>query len=113
MSGKNRVLVVDDNGDAAFTLATLLGAAGFEVRTADCGPSALDEARRFTPDACVLDISMPGMDGYELARRLRGQCPGRPPVLATMTGYDDHAHLQRAADAGFDLHFTKGGGPGT
>jgi CheY-like chemotaxis protein len=55
----------------------------------------------------VLDINMPGMDGYELARRLRASALDHPPVLATVTAFGDNAHLDRAVEAGFDLHFTK------
>jgi CheY-like chemotaxis protein len=108
---KHRILVVDDNPDSANTMGHLLALAGFEVQTCFDGPSALAAADRFVPDACVLDIAMPGMDGYELARRLRERFPDRPPVLATMTAYGDYAHLERAADAGFDLQFTKPADP--
>lgn len=115
MSGiKNRaprVLVVDDNQDAATTLAFLLAAAGYKAEAAFDGPSALRTAEDFRPDACVLDISMPGMDGYELARRLRARFAAAPPVLATVTAHGDHDHLERAAEAGFDLHFTKPADP--
>jgi CheY-like chemotaxis protein len=103
--------VVDDNRDAATSLSYLLSAAGFEVETCFDGPSALAAADRFRPAACVLDINMPGMDGYELARRIRANCPDHPPVLATVTAYADYAHLERATDAGFDLHFTKPADP--
>ncbi len=106
-----RVLVVDDNQEAASLLALLLGTAGYEVRTAFDGEAALEAAGRFGPDACLLDINMPGMDGYELARRLRQMASDRPPVLATVTGYGDETHLDRAAEAGFDLHFTKPADP--
>jgi CheY-like chemotaxis protein len=102
-----RVLVVDDNRDAATTLGFLLTAAGFRVATCFDGPAALAAADRFRPDACVLDINMPGMNGYDLGSRLRAQNPDRPPVLAAVTGYYDDGHLDRAAAAGFDLHFTK------
>lgn len=104
---KVRVLVVDDNEDAATSLAAVLATAGYAVEACFDGPSALSAAERFGPDACILDINMPGMDGYELARRLRGALRGHPPVLATVTAYSDDAHLDRAAEAGFDLHFTK------
>jgi CheY-like chemotaxis protein len=104
---KKRVLVVDDNQDAARTLGFLLAAEGFEVQTCLDGRTALLLAPHFRPDACILDISMPGMNGYELARRLREALPDHPPVLATVTAYGDFNHLDRAADAGFDLHFTK------
>jgi DNA-binding response OmpR family regulator len=101
-----RVLVVDDNRDAAMMLAHLLSAFGYEVRACFDGDAALAEAEQFAPDAYVLDIAMPGMDGYELARRLRRRGGGRP-VLATVTGFGDLAHLDRASDVGFDLHFQK------
>jgi two-component system, OmpR family, response regulator len=104
---KHRVLVVDDNRDAATTLGILLESAGYEVHTCFDGKSALKEADRFAPDACVLDINMPGMSGYELARRLREKALDRPPVLVTVTAFDDYNHLTRAAAVGFDLHFTK------
>lgn len=108
---KHRVLVVDDNQDAATTMSALLEAAGFEVETCFDGPSALKAAERFTPDACLLDINMPGMTGYDLARQLRDRFPDHPPLFATMTAYGDHGHLERAVDAGFDLQFTKPAAP--
>lgn len=107
-----RVLVVDDNADAAISLGMLLAAAGYRVRVAQDGPSALDEAAHFAPEACILDINMPGMDGYTLARQLRERAGDRPPVLATVTAYDGFTHLDRAVEAGFDLHFTKPADPG-
>ncbi len=106
-----RVLVVDDNRDAARSLALLLRNAGYQVETSFDSETALMVAERFVPDACVLDINMPGMDGYELARHLRAMTKDHPPVLATLTGYSDYAHLDCAADAGFDLHFTKPADP--
>lgn len=108
---KRRVLVVDDNQDAATTMSELLAAAGFDVRTCFDGPTALATADGFRPDACVLDINMPGMTGYDLAQQLRERFPDRPPLFATMTAYGDHAHLERAVDAGFDLQFTKPAAP--
>jgi len=106
-----RILVVDDNQDAADSLAALLRAAGFEVEVSFDGNSALALAERFGPTACVLDIRMPGMDGYELARRLRERMPELPPMLATLTAFGGNDHLDRAVDAGFDLHFTKPADP--
>jgi CheY-like chemotaxis protein len=107
-----RVLVVDDNEDAATSLSFLLTTAGYQVQTCFDGPSALAVAETFDPDVCILDINMPGMDGYELAQRLRAAHPEHPPVLATVTAYGDRLHLERATDAGFDLHFTKPADPG-
>jgi len=106
-----RILVVDDNRDAAITLGLLLAASGYKVETSFDGPHALATAEQFQPDACVLDINMPGMDGYELARRLRETSFQNPPVLAAVTGSEDYAHLEREAAAGFDLHFTKPADP--
>lgn len=106
-----RVLVVDDNREAATSLATLLGASGYQVQTAFDGESALEVAERFNPTICVLDIDMPEMNGYDLARRLRERAPEHPPVLATVTGLSGFAHLDHAASAGFDLHFTKPADP--
>lgn len=102
-----RVLVVDDNRDAATSLSFLLSSAGFQVETSFDGRSALETANRFRPQACVLDINMPGMNGYELAQHLRKCVAAQPLILATITGTDDDDHLDRAADAGFDLHFSK------
>ena len=104
---KYRVLVVDDNRDSAESMAELLALSGFEVETCFDGPGALAVCEKFRPDACLLDINMPGMDGYELAQRLRERFADHPPVFATMTAYGDYAHLERAVDAGFDLQFTK------
>jgi CheY-like chemotaxis protein len=106
-TAKPRILVVDDNQDAATSTSELLALAGFEVETCFDGPSALAAAERFAPDAYLLDITMPGMDGYQLARQLRERFPERTPLFATMTAYGHYAHLERAVDAGFDLHFTK------
>ena len=102
-----RVLVVDDNRADATALGCLLSAAGYEVQTCFDPRDALATAGRFNPDACVLEINMPGMDGYELARRLRQNAPNHPPILATVTECEGEDHLDRAAAAGFDLHFSK------
>jgi CheY-like chemotaxis protein len=110
-TAKHRVLVVDDNRDAATSMSQLLSVAGFDVRTYFDGPSALAAVGDFVPEACVLDISMPGMDGYELARQIRERLPDRPPLLATMTAHGHYSHLEQAADAGFDLQFTKPADP--
>lgn len=107
LTKRHRVLLVDDNEDAATTLAVLLDQAGYQVETAFDGMSAIEIARQFDPDICILDINMPGMSGYELARRIRAMATEHQPLLATMTAYKDDRHLDRASDAGFDLHFTK------
>ena len=82
-----RVLVVDDNVDAAETLAMLLKASGHEVRTAHNGPTALEAALDYRPNVVLLDIGLPGLDGYEVAKRIRQQPVLHDIVLVAMTGY--------------------------
>jgi two-component system, OmpR family, response regulator len=107
-----RALIVDDNRDAAETLAMLVNHWGFEVRTAYGGKEALDMADTFRPDCFVLDIAMPGMDGFELARRIR-QRPDLPASrIIALTAYSGEDHLSRVREAGFDYHLTKPADPG-
>jgi signal transduction histidine kinase len=102
-----RILVVDDNRDSAHSLATLLRLFGNEVQAAHDGASALAAAERFRPEVAILDIGLPGMDGYELARRLR-QLPGLGSLrLAALTGYGSEEDRRRSRDAGFDDHLVK------
>ena len=102
-----RVLVVDDNEDSADMLARLLARSGHDVRTAYAGPSALDVAAEFLPEAVLLDIGLPGINGYEVARRLR-QIPQLGGVkLVAMTGYGQEADIRLAQEAGFDSHQVK------
>jgi PAS domain S-box-containing protein len=102
-----RVLIVDDNRDAAQSLADLLEISGYEVRVEHDGPAALAAAREELPEAVLLDIGLPGMDGYEVARRLREAARGRPLLLVALTGYGQEGDRQRARDAGFDHHLVK------
>jgi CheY-like chemotaxis protein len=103
----SRILVVDDNVDATDSLALLLGVSGHEVRTAYDGPAALEAAEAFDPAIVLLDIGLPGMDGYEVARRLR-QLPGRDKVLlVALTGYGQEEDRRRSREAGFDHHLVK------
>ena len=102
-----RVLVVDDNVDAADSLAMLLRLGGHEVRVAYTGPAAFRGGRPPTRMSILLDIGLPGMDGYEVARRLRGKPQTRNAVLIAMTGYGQEADKERARRAGFDHHFVK------
>ena len=101
------VLVVEDNVDAALSLAGLLNELGYETQTAFDGPSALEAARSARPAVILLDIGLPGMDGYEVAKRLRAESRFRNVPLAAVTGYSQDEDRKRAAEAGFDRHFTK------
>ncbi|WP_441286631.1 ATP-binding protein [Sorangium sp. KYC3313] len=103
---KLRVLIVEDNVDAASTLADALLALGQEVWIAGDGPRALKAAAEHRPDLVLLDIGLPGMDGYEVARRLREAelCSG---ALVALTGYGQASDRRRAEAAGFDAHFVK------
>jgi signal transduction histidine kinase/ActR/RegA family two-component response regulator len=105
--GRGRVLLVDDNADAADTMARLLALTGYEVRTAADGPAALALLDTFAPDIGLLDIGLPGMDGYELARRLRADPRSRAMRLIALTGYGREPDRRRSAEAGFDEHFVK------
>jgi two-component system CheB/CheR fusion protein len=102
-----RILVVDDNPDAAETLALLLQFGGHDVRTAHEGESALETAYAFRPQVIVLDIGLPKMDGYEVARRLRQDPEMKKLFLVALTGYGQDEDRQRSKDAGFDHHLVK------
>jgi PAS domain S-box-containing protein len=103
----HRVLVVDDHVDAAESLALVLKAQGHEVRTAHDGVSALEVARAYQPDVVLLDIGLPRMDGYEVARRLRSQTDLQDALLIAVTGYGQEEDRRQAAAAGFDAHLIK------
>jgi PAS domain S-box-containing protein len=102
-----RLLVVDDNRDAALSLALLLRLQGHEVRVANDGPSALEIASTFRPSVIFLDIGMPRMDGYEVARRLRQQSGLENSVLVALTGWGQKEDRRRSKEAGFDHHLVK------
>jgi CheY-like chemotaxis protein len=102
-----RVLVVDDNVDLARSLASLLKASGHDVRTAHDGPRALEAAREFRPNAVLLDIGLPGMNGFEVAQRMRQEPILQNVVLVAMTGYGQETDRQRSQAAGFDHHLLK------
>jgi CheY-like chemotaxis protein len=102
-----RVLVVDDNRDALETIAILMKDSGFDVRVAEDGASALQMSSEFNPDVVLLDIGMPGMDGYEVARRLRAQPSGDRITMIAVSGYGQEQDRQLSIQAGFDNHFTK------
>jgi CheY-like chemotaxis protein len=101
------ILVVDDNGDAAEMLAMLLRLKGHEVRTAYDGPAALVAVRAQPPDVVLCDIGMPGMDGLEVARRLRQDLGLKQALLVALTGYGGEEDRRRSREAGFNAHLVK------
>jgi two-component system CheB/CheR fusion protein len=102
-----RVLVVDDNADFLSSMAVLLELAGVPVRTAGNGPEALRVATEFQPSSVLLDVGLPGMNGYEVARRLREQPGLDKALLIAITGYGSEADVSSAREAGFDHHLVK------
>jgi len=102
-----KVLLVDDNLDAAHTLQLFLGAAGHTVEVAYCGADAVDVARVFEPDVCLLDIGLPDFDGNELARRLRRMPQSTGATLIAMTGYGRQQDREASMAAGFDHYMVK------
>ena len=102
-----RVLVVDDNVDSATTLALMLKAMGHRATVAHDGPSAVEIAQTFGPTLILLDIGLPGMNGYAVAQRLRTIPTLRGVTLAALTGYGEDQDRRRSREAGFDLHFVK------
>jgi PAS domain S-box-containing protein len=102
-----RVLVVDDNRDAAEVLVETLGALGYATRIAFDGHEALAVAQAFSPQLAFVDIGLPGLDGYELAGRLRKAATGSAPVLVAVTGYGQEADQRRSREAGFAAHLIK------
>ena len=108
-----RLLVVDDNRDAAESMTMLLELWGHEVACAHDGFSALKVAASFHPDAVFLDIGLPGMDGYEVAARLRELPQGTRLTLIAITGYGQDADRRRSREAGIDHHLVKPVAPET
>jgi CheY-like chemotaxis protein len=106
-----RILVVDDNTDAAETTAAFLRLEGHEVKTVNDGHQALSSVKVFDPHVIVLDIGLPGLDGYAVARELRSRGDTSHTLLIAMTGYGQREDRIRAAEAGFDYHFTKPADP--
>jgi CheY-like chemotaxis protein/anti-sigma regulatory factor (Ser/Thr protein kinase) len=102
-----RILVVDDNVDVAESLGQVLKLMGNEVQLAHTGPTALALAQQFVPEVVLLDIGLPGMDGYEVARRLRQLPALRDVLLIAQTGWGQAEDSRRSLDAGFDHHLTK------
>jgi CheY-like chemotaxis protein len=102
-----RILVVDDSRDAADICATLLELSGHRVQTAYSGRRALELAEEFRPHLFLLDIGLPDIDGYQLARRIRAMPWGHTAQLVAITGWGQEEDRRRAAEVGFDHHLTK------
>ncbi len=102
-----RVLVVDDNREAADSMAWLVSVAGHEVRTAYDGQQALLMASDFDPDVLLLDLGMPGLTGFDVARQIRHETWGKAMTLVAVTGWGQERDRRRVADAGFDAHLVK------
>jgi two-component system, OmpR family, response regulator len=102
-----RVLVVDDNADTAGIFAMLLKMWGHEVKTTHDGPSALEAAREFRPDAVLLDIGLPRMDGFEVAAQLRSHPESGRVLIVGSSGYSRDSDYRRAAEVGIDKYFIK------
>jgi two-component system, chemotaxis family, CheB/CheR fusion protein len=102
-----RILVVDDDRDSAESLAMLLQLTGHEAHIAHDGPEAVEKAATFQPDVILLDIGLPGLNGYEAARRIRDQQRHEDLTLVALTGWGQDEDRDRSREAGFDAHMTK------
>jgi CheY-like chemotaxis protein len=111
VSAGKRVLVIDDNIDAAESIAVFLRLEGHEVRTVSDGPQAVAIAQVFAPQVAVVDIGLPGMNGYEVARRLQLKGSEAPTLLIALTGYGQKEDRARSIQAGFHHHFVKPADP--
>ena len=103
----HRILIVDDNRDAAASLAMLLQLSGAQTETAYDGLAAIEAAARFGPDVILLDIGLPGLDGYEVAQRIRAEPWGGTVMLIALTGWGQAEDRERSKSAGFDVHLVK------
>lgn len=101
------VLVAEDDADSAAALAMMLNLAGYEVHVAKSGAEAVSMAGALHPDVVLLDIGLPGMNGYEAAKQIRAHRHIPPPVLIAVTGHGKEDDVQRAKDSGFDRHLLK------
>jgi CheY-like chemotaxis protein len=106
-SGPLRVLVVDDNRDAASSLSAVVELMGHEVRVGYDGQRAVEIAEEFRPDVVLLDLGMPGIDGYETCRRIRRHAWGNEVRLVAVTGWGQDEDRRKSAAAGFDEHLVK------
>jgi len=109
-SRARQVLIVEDNLDQAQTLSQLLGLRGHELRVASTGPAAIEIARRFRPEVVLLDIGLPGMDGFEVARQLKREHGERMRIIA-VSAYGTDADRRQSMEAGCELHLVKPADP--
>jgi len=107
LGGGRRVLVIEDSGDSAFSLKLLLEFYGFDVAVAGDGEVGVAVARRWLPDIVLLDIGLPGIDGYEVARQLRADPTTAGTTIVAMSAYDPDLHPEREASARFSARFVK------
>jgi len=101
------ILIVEDNEDSAQSLKLLLEALGYETHVAHDGEGAVDAAVALRPDAILMDIGLPGLSGYEAARRIRAQCADKPMLIVALTGWGQQSDRLRSSEAGFDHHLVK------
>ena len=104
---KLKVLIADDNQDAAITMGWILEAKGCEVEVVEDGPAALEAVQTFTPDLVLLDIGMPGMNGYDLCIALRQNASLKHAIFVAQTGWGQPSHIQRSKESGFHHHLVK------
>jgi CheY-like chemotaxis protein len=104
---RRRILIIEDNVDAAETLRDYLELCGYEVQLAFSGPEGLEAAARFLPDVVVCDIGLPGMNGWELAQLIRSTPATAASRLIAITGYGTEEDRRRSSEAGFEAHLTK------
>jgi len=105
--GEFAILIVDDNRDATDSMAMLLAMEGYDVRVAYDGPQALEAVRTARPDVMLLDLGLPGMDGFQVAQRVRADPDNSSIVIVAVSGYGQEEHRSRSAQAGFDHHLVK------
>jgi CheY-like chemotaxis protein len=102
-----RILIAEDNRDSADSLKTLLQALGYDTQVAYDGESAVHAAAALRPEVIIMDIGLPGINGYDAARRIRAQNPGMQVLIVALTGWGQEADRQRSAAAGIDHHLVK------
>ena len=102
-----RILVVDDHRDSADSLVKLISALGYEAKAVYGGLEAVQQAKEFAPDMALIDIGMPGLDGYETVSRIRQQRASGHVILVAVTGRSEAEDKRRAYESGFDLHVAK------